>query len=145
MAYPTPPSIQKSVDETHVEYVQLGSSGLRVSVPILGTMFLGRESWFPCTVGEEETLDILKACYDRGITTWDTANMYSNGITERLIGKALKKFGIPRQKVIIMTKVSEHVSEDDPDVLTFALPHIMRETKDHVNQAGTFLFCAPMP
>ena len=44
-------------------------------------------------------LPLLKAAYDLGITTWDTANIYSNGVSEELIGKAIKKYDIPRHKV----------------------------------------------
>jgi aryl-alcohol dehydrogenase-like predicted oxidoreductase len=42
--------------------------------------------------------------YDCGINTWDTADTYSNGLSESIIGKALKKYLIPRGKVVIMTK-----------------------------------------
>jgi aryl-alcohol dehydrogenase-like predicted oxidoreductase len=42
---------------------------------------------------------LLKAAYDRGLNTWDTANAYSNGESEIIVGKALKKYNIPREKV----------------------------------------------
>jgi aryl-alcohol dehydrogenase-like predicted oxidoreductase len=135
MMFPTPSSIQKSIGETKVDYVRLGSSGLRVSVPILGGMFIGHESWAPGILGEEAAIELLKAAYDRGINTWDTANMYSNGVSEQIMGKALKKHSIPRHKVIIMTKCSEFVAEE-PDVLSPAFGHVMGNTKDYVNQAG---------
>lgn len=41
-----------------------------------------------------------------GINTWDTANVYSNGDSERIVGKAIKKFKIPRDELVILTKVS---------------------------------------
>lgn len=47
-----------------------------------------------------------------GINTWDTANMYSNGVSEEIIGKALKKHKIPRHKVVIMTKCYWAACED---------------------------------
>jgi len=43
--------------------------------------------------------------YDNGINTFDTANVYSNGESERILGKALKEYNIPRENVVIMTKV----------------------------------------
>jgi aryl-alcohol dehydrogenase-like predicted oxidoreductase len=49
--------------------------------------------------------NLLKTAYDAGIRTWDTANVYSQGESERLIGKFLKKFNIPRSTVTILTKV----------------------------------------
>lgn len=132
---PVPASVQKSVDETKVDYVRLGSSGLRVSFPILGAMFMGNKAWSPGVLGEEESLEVIKAAYDRGINTWDTANMYSNGVSEEILGKALKKFNIPRHKVVIMTKCSEFVVED-VDGVGFLLGGILTDAKDYVNQAG---------
>ena len=65
-APPVPASLQSSVDATKVEYVQLGSSGLRVSSPILGTMGIGSKDWMDWVIEEDEGLDLLKAAWDRG-------------------------------------------------------------------------------
>ncbi|KAJ0162432.1 Versiconal hemiacetal acetate reductase [Colletotrichum tanaceti] len=111
-APPVPASLQKSLDATKVEYVNLGASGLQVSVPILGGMSLGSSEWMDWVLDEEESCEILKAAYDRGINTWDTANMCSNGLSEAVIGKAIKKFNIPREKLVLMTKCAIHVAEE---------------------------------
>lgn len=66
LAPPVPTSLQSSVDATKVEYVQLGSSGLRVSVPILGTMGIGSKEWQDWVMEEKEGLEVLKAAWDRG-------------------------------------------------------------------------------
>ena len=66
MPPPVPASLQDSLNKTKVEYTQLGSSGLRVSVPILGTMGIGSKEWMPWVVEEEEGLQVLKAVWDRG-------------------------------------------------------------------------------
>ncbi|KAK9482664.1 NADP-dependent oxidoreductase domain-containing protein [Lipomyces starkeyi] len=87
-----------------VEYRKLGSSGLRVSVPILGCMSFGSPEWVPWVLEADKSLPILKKAYDLGITTWDTANIYSNGQSERIIAAAIKKYSIPRDELIIMTK-----------------------------------------
>ncbi|KAK9481593.1 NADP-dependent oxidoreductase domain-containing protein [Lipomyces starkeyi] len=87
-----------------VEYRKLGSSGLRVSVPILGCMSFGSSEWQPWILEEDSSLPILKKAFDLGITTWDTANGYSNGDSERIIASAIKKYNIPRDELIIMTK-----------------------------------------
>jgi aryl-alcohol dehydrogenase-like predicted oxidoreductase len=63
---PVPASLQRSVAATKVEYVQLGSSGLRVSSPIFGTMGIGSKEWLPWVMEEEEGLQVLKAAWDRG-------------------------------------------------------------------------------
>ncbi|KAK9365038.1 NADP-dependent oxidoreductase domain-containing protein [Lipomyces kononenkoae] len=87
-----------------VEYRKLGKSGLRVSVPILGCMSFGSPQWGPWVLDMDASLPILKRAYDLGITTWDTANIYSNGESERVVAEAIKKYKIPRDEIIIMTK-----------------------------------------
>lgn len=133
MAFQLPALLQKSLDETKVEYKNLGSSGLKISVPILGAMGLGSSQWLPWVLEEEQSLEILKAAYDRGINTWDTANFYSNGDSEVVIGKAMKKFNIPREKVVLMTKCALYVSEDPTMMGVFPQ---MSQSKDYVNQGG---------
>jgi aryl-alcohol dehydrogenase-like predicted oxidoreductase len=78
-------------------------------------MAFGSPTWegSPWVLGEDEGLALLKAAYDRGINTWDTADTYSNGQSEVIIGKALKKYAIPRQKVVILTKIFNPVMDDD--------------------------------
>jgi hypothetical protein len=64
--------VQKLLQESRAEYRQLGKSGLRVSMPILGAMSIGSKEWMPWVLEEDEALPLLKEAYDRGITTWDT-------------------------------------------------------------------------
>jgi len=63
---PVPESLKRSLNATKVEYVQLGSSGLRVSSPILGTMGIGSKDWMDWVMDEDEGLELLKAASDRG-------------------------------------------------------------------------------
>ncbi|KAL9043278.1 MAG: hypothetical protein Q9214_003529 [Letrouitia sp. 1 TL-2023] len=105
------------------EYKQLGKSGLRVSVPIVGAMSFGDKRWMPWVIEEEEALPLLKAAYDRGVNTWDTANVYSNGASEEIIGKAIKKYKIPRHKLVLMTKCCGTVRKSN-DEKTLALKDI---------------------
>jgi aryl-alcohol dehydrogenase-like predicted oxidoreductase len=134
-AMPVPSSLQKSLDATKVEYMRLGSSGLRVSSPIFGGMSIGSTSWIPFMVPEPEALTLLKAAYDCGINTWDTAAMYSNGISEEIFGKAMQQFKIPREKVVILTKCYNHVGEED-GLMAPAFFEQMQRSKDYVNQGG---------
>lgn len=115
-------------------YRQLGQSGLRVSNPILGAMSIGDARWQPWVLEEAEALPLLKAAYDRGINTWDTANVYSNGVSEILIAKAIKKYAIPRHKLVIATKCCGTVREGN-DAETLALKDVDK-TVDYVNQRG---------
>ena len=115
-------------------YRQLGKSGLRVSNPILGAMSIGDKRWAPWVVEEDEALPLLKAAYDRGINTWDTANVYSNGVSEEIIAKAITKYSIPRHKLVILTKCCGTVREgNDPE--TMAQKDIDK-TVDYINQRG---------
>ncbi|KAE8421582.1 NADP-dependent oxidoreductase domain-containing protein [Aspergillus pseudocaelatus] len=90
-----------------MQYQRLGNSGLKVSKIILGCMTFGNPSWegSPWVLPEAEALPLLKKAYDCGINTWDTADTYSNGMSEILIGKALEQYNIPRSKVVIMSKL----------------------------------------
>ncbi|KAJ5091208.1 hypothetical protein NUU61_006078 [Penicillium alfredii] len=101
-----------------MEYQRLGNSGLKVSRIILGCMTYGNPSWegSPWVLDEEQSLPILKKAYDMGINTFDTANTYSNGISESIIGTALTRYNIPRSRVVIMTKLYYPVLEDTPDL-----------------------------
>ncbi|RSH93590.1 hypothetical protein EHS25_006235 [Saitozyma podzolica] len=82
-----------------MQYVNLGKSGLKVSRLILGCMTYGSaQGWM--IPDEEECFKQLKYAYDRGINTFDTANVYSFGQSEIILGKFLKKYNIPRESRI---------------------------------------------
>ncbi|WWC87830.1 uncharacterized protein L201_002722 [Kwoniella dendrophila CBS 6074] len=93
--------------ENKMQFVRLGKSGLKVSKIILGCMSYGvkrpKDNW-TWVLEEEEALKHLKYAYDRGINTFDTADTYSQGHSERILGKFLKTYDIPRESVVIMTK-----------------------------------------
>jgi aryl-alcohol dehydrogenase-like predicted oxidoreductase len=69
-----------------------------------------------------QALPLLKAAYDRGLNTWDTANVYCNGASEVIVGKALKKYNIPRHKVVILTKGFFAVGEDPGRSQLYSIP-----------------------
>ncbi|KAL1703031.1 NADP-dependent oxidoreductase domain-containing protein [Schizophyllum commune] len=121
-----------------VTYRQLGKSGLRVSVPILGTMSFGNPEWAAFgakwVLGEEESLRILKTAWDMGINTFDTSNNYSNGESERMLAKFIEKYNIPREEIIIATKCFHLVSKD-PTAVSRARPDLLN-TRDYLNRAG---------
>ena len=127
--------IQGLLSESKASYRNLGTSGLKVSVPILGAMSIGDKAWQPWVIEEAEALELLKGAWDRGITSWDTANVYSNGESERIIGKAIKKFELPREKLVIMTKCYGYVGED-PSIRGIMLANELPQLKDYTNQGG---------
>ncbi|KAJ3241524.1 hypothetical protein HDU78_001772 [Chytriomyces hyalinus] len=95
-----------------VEYVRLGKTGLRVSRIALGCMSFGSAKWQKWVLDKDESLPIIKRAYDLGINFFDTADAYSNGQSELILGEALKRYNIPRDQVVIATKVYFPVSED---------------------------------
>ncbi|RQM06154.1 hypothetical protein DH86_00003393 [Scytalidium sp. 3C] len=127
--------MMQSIEASKTEYVYLGKSGLRVSLPILGAMSIGHPDWAPWVLDEEKSLPLLKAAYDRGLNTWDTANVYSNGVSEEIIGKAIKKYNIPRHKLVILSKCYGVVGEE-PGIRHIFYPDLIRKSKDYVNQGG---------
>ncbi|KAF4120325.1 Aldo/keto reductase, related to diketogulonate reductase [Geosmithia morbida] len=130
-----PPGLRQSLEDTKVKYRQLGKSGLRVSVPVFGTMGLGSKKSIPWALEADEALPLLKAAYDRGLNTWDTANVYSCGISEEIIGKTLKEYSIPREKVVIMTKCAFAVGEE-PEIIPYFVGDALTRSKDYQNLAG---------
>ncbi|EPQ54404.1 Aldo/keto reductase [Gloeophyllum trabeum ATCC 11539] len=119
---------------TKVEYRQLGKSGLQVSVPILGAMSFGSDKWAPWVINEDQAMPLLKAAWDRGVTTIDTANVYSNGESERIVGRFIKKYNIPRDQLIIATKCFGLVAAE-PGIRTSVTPGLDK-LKEYVNQSG---------
>jgi len=95
-----------------MSYVNLGKSGLKVSKIILGTMQYGSSEWQDWVLGEEEGIKHVKYAYDAGIQTFDTANVYSNGVSEIILGKAIKQHNLPREEIVVMTKVYMVVARD---------------------------------
>ncbi|CDR45004.1 CYFA0S16e01024g1_1 [Cyberlindnera fabianii] len=95
------------------EWQRLGDSGLKISKVVIGCMSYGKKSWADWVEDDEEKIfAILKKAYDLGLRTYDTADMYSNGYSEVLLGKFLKKYNIKRDKVVILTKGFFPVDED---------------------------------
>ncbi|KAJ5280876.1 Aldo/keto reductase [Penicillium angulare] len=116
-----------------MEYVRLGNSGLKVSRIILGTMGFGTKQWQDWVMDEEESLPLIEHAYKQGINTWDTADVYSHGRSEEIVGKALKKYNIPRNRVVILSKCFWGVN-DEGDYP--ALSETVRNDGPYVNRAG---------
>ncbi|KAI0704541.1 Aldo/keto reductase, partial [Earliella scabrosa] len=89
----------------------------------------------PWVLDEEKALPILKAAWDRGINTIDTANMYSSGESERIVGAFMNKYDIPRENLVIMTKV-RYVVPKDPSINSALVHGTLSNTRDYVNHSG---------
>ena len=87
-----------------MEYVQLGPSGLEVSRICLGMMTYGTSQWRPWVLDDDQARPIVQRAVELGINFFDTADMYSGGVSEELTGKYLREF-TRRDEVVIATKV----------------------------------------
>ena len=88
-----------------MKYTKLGNSGLEVSRVCLGTMSFGSTDWQKWLIDDENVArSIIKKALDNGINFIDTANIYSYGLSEEIVGRALKDYGI-RDEVVLATKV----------------------------------------
>ncbi len=87
-----------------MKYVNLGKSGLQVSRICLGCMTFGSRKWREWVIEAKESRSIIQKALELGINFFDTANMYSLGVSEEILGRALKDFA-RRDEVVIATKV----------------------------------------
>lgn len=71
------------------------------------------------------------------MNTWDTANVYSNGVSEEIIGKAIKKYNIPRDKLVILSKCYAPLG-DTPSQIVGSHRELLARSKDWVNRHGTY-------
>jgi 1-deoxyxylulose-5-phosphate synthase len=97
-----------------MKYVNLGSTGLRVSRVCLGMMSYGNDSDRPWVLDEDAAEPIVKAAVDGGVTFFDTADVYSGGASEVATGRLLPKF-FDRDQVVVATKVFSPVGAGQND------------------------------
>jgi len=106
-----------------MDYLRLGNTGLKVSRLCLGCMTYGSSKWRPWVLDEEASLPFFKAAIEAGINFFDTADVYSQGESERVTGKALKEFA-KRHEVVIATKVNGPMGAD-PNNRGLSRKHIL--------------------
>ena len=87
-----------------MEYTNLGTSGLKVSRLCLGTMAFGSTDWREWVLPEESGRKIIRHALEAGVNFLDTADMYSSGMSEEIVGRAIRDFS-SRDKVVLATKV----------------------------------------
>jgi len=120
-----------------MKYKELGKTGVLVSEMCLGAMtFGGKGYWKPIgQLGEDAVNDLVRAAFDRGINFIDTANAYSEGLSEILTGRALKSLGINRQQVFLATKVRLRMGPGANQVGLSRL-HIIDSVNDSLDRLG---------
>jgi aryl-alcohol dehydrogenase (NADP+) len=106
-----------------MDYVRLGKSGLKVSRLCLGTMTFGSPAWREWVMDEQRARPLIKAALDAGITFFDTADVYSVGESEVVVGNALRDYA-RRDQIVLATKV-HGVMGDGPNDRGLSRKHIM--------------------
>jgi aryl-alcohol dehydrogenase (NADP+) len=119
-----------------MEYVNLGHTGLKVSRLCLGAMTYGSKQWREWVLEEEESRPFLRRALELGINFFDTADLYSLGASEEILGRALRDFGPGRDRVVIATKVHQPMG-DAPNLRGLSRKHIMHSIDNSLRRLGT--------
>ena len=120
-----------------MEYVRLGQSGLKISEVVLGCMSFGEPSRgaHPWTLPEDDSRALIRHALDLGITTFDNADIYSDGTSEEIVGRALAEFA-RRDDVVIATKVYGRMGEG-ANRAGLSRAHILSAIDDSLRRLGT--------
>lgn len=119
-----------------MEYVRFGNTGMKVSRICLGTMTYGRptDRW-PWALEEEQSRPFIKKALEMGINFFDTADVYSYGASEEVVGTALKDFA-KRDEIVLATKVYNPMSAD-PNDTGLSRKHIMSSIDNSLKRLKT--------
>lgn len=117
-----------------MDYVRLGSTGLKVSRLCLGCMTYGTPAWRPWILDEQASRPFYKRALEHGINFFDTADMYSRGVSEEVLGRAIKDLA-RREEVVIATKVFYPVT-DHPNGKGLSRKHIMDAVDASLRRLG---------
>jgi aryl-alcohol dehydrogenase-like predicted oxidoreductase len=118
-----------------MDYVRFGHTGLTVSRLCLGCMTYGDPGWREWVLNEEASRPFIKEALDRGINFFDTADMYSLGRSEEVVGRALKDMA-RREEVVIATKVFNAMGPK-PNQKGLSRKHIMEAVDASLKRLGT--------
>jgi aryl-alcohol dehydrogenase (NADP+) len=119
-----------------MEYVRLGTTGLKVSRLCLGCMSYGSSNWRPWVLGEAAARPFIREALEGGINFFDTADVYSLGASETVLGNLLKELAVKRPEVIIATKVCSKTGEA-PNDRGLSRKHIMDSIDASLQRLGT--------
>ena len=118
-----------------MNYINLGRTGLKVSRICLGTMTYGSPKWRDWVLPEEESRPFIKRALELGINFFDTADMYSHGVSEQVLGRALRDFS-RRDQVVIATKVGLPTGEG-PNERGLSRVRIFQSIEASLKRLGT--------
>jgi len=118
-----------------MDYVNLGRTGLRVSRLCLGAMTYGTPAWRPWVLDEEQSRPFIAKALEHGINFFDTADMYSLGRSEEVLGRAVRDFS-RRDQVVLATKVYFEMS-GDPNDRGLSRKHVLASIDGSLRRLGT--------
>lgn len=118
-----------------MDYVRLGKTGLKVSRICLGAMTYGSPKWRDWVLDEDASRPFIKRALEAGINFFDTADMYSVGASEEVLGRALKDFGPSRENMVVATKVFNPMGEG-PNERGLSRKHIMHAIDNSLRRLG---------
>jgi aryl-alcohol dehydrogenase (NADP+) len=118
-----------------MQFTHLGRTGLQVSRLCLGMMTYGSSQWRPWVLDEEAGRPFVRRALELGINFFDTADMYSRGVSEEILGRALRDF-TRRDEVVIATKVFFPMGPG-PNDRGLSRLHILRSIDDSLRRLGT--------
>ena len=118
-----------------MEYVNLGTTGMKVSRLCLGMMTYGSSKWREWVLDERASKPLIRRAVEAGINFFDTADIYSLGVSEEVTGRALKEFGGSRDNLVIATKVFNPMS-DGPNDRGLSRKHIMSAIDKSLKRLG---------
>ena len=117
-----------------MDYLRLGNTGLKVSRLCLGAMTYGTPEWRPWVLDEATSRPFIARALEHGINFFDTADMYSRGVSEQVLGRALKDQ--PRDQLVIATKAFYPVT-DGPNTSGLSRKHLMEAIDGSLTRLGT--------
>ncbi len=118
-----------------MEYVRLGGLGLKVSRLCLGCMTFGTPQWRPWVLDEQQAKPLIRRAVEAGINFFDTADVYSLGVSEEVVGRAVKEH-LRRHEAVIATKVFNAMGKG-PNDRGLSRKHIFEAIDASLKRLGT--------
>ncbi len=118
-----------------MQYTRFGSTGMHVSRICLGCMSYGSPAWREWVLDEAASRPFIFRALELGINFFDTADMYSLGVSEEILGRAIRDSGVRRDELVIATKVYQPMS-DRPNDRGLSRKHIMQAIDASLRRLG---------
>jgi aryl-alcohol dehydrogenase (NADP+) len=118
-----------------MNYVALGNTGLKVSRICLGCMSYGSTKWRDWVLDEDQSFPFFQQAWEAGISFFDTADIYSDGVSEEVTGRAFKKLGLRREEIVVATKVFNPMG-DSPNEKGTSKKHIKHAIEASLRRLG---------